>query len=306
MTVSEDKQYSWLDGKFIAVVSAQVPILTHSMQYASGVFEGLRAYKTQKGTAVFRLDDHMKRLLNSAKIYNIKVPYTADELSAAALALVKRNALDSCYIRPFVFYNDHHIGLSPVGKKVSVFIAAVRFGAYFASGKETGISCKISTWRRINSSIMPPEAKASGNYANSMLANVEAKMAGADEAILLSVDGNVAEGPGENIFLVQNGKVITPSKESDILAGITRDSVLKIAQNMGLETEERKVHGEELYTSDELFFTGTASEVTPITKVDSKKIGSGKPGPITKTLAAKYSEVVSGANIEFGSWLTYI
>jgi branched-chain amino acid aminotransferase len=290
----------------MAAESAQVQILTHSMQYASGVFDGIRAYKTSRGPAIFRLGDHMARLLNSAKIYDIPMQYTSAELSAAALALVKRNALDSCYIRPFVFYNDHEIGLSPVGKKVSVFIAAVPFGAYFAAGKEKGISCRISTWRRINSSIMPPEAKASGNYANSILANVEAKKAGADEAIMLSIDGSVAEGSGENIFMVQNGKVVTPSRDSDILPGITRDSILKIAQNMGLETDERKVHGEELYTSDELFFTGTASEVTPIIKVDSKKIGSGKPGPITKTLAAKYSEVVSGANSEFGSWLSYV
>jgi branched-chain amino acid aminotransferase len=299
------KQYSWLDGKPIPAESAQVQILTHSMQYASGVFDGLRAYKTPKGPAIFRLEDHMARLLNSAKIYDIPMKYTAAELSAAALALVRRNALDSCYIRPFVFYNDNQIGLSPIGKKVSVFIAAVPFGAYF-SGKDRGISCRISTWRRINSSIMPPEAKACGNYANSILANLEAKKAGADEAIMLSVDGSVAEGSGENIFLVQKGKLVTPSKESDILPGITRDSILRIAQNMGIETEERRIHGEELYTSDELFFTGTAAEVSSITKVDTKKIGSGRPGPITKTLASRYAEIVSGGDSEFSAWLTYV
>jgi branched-chain amino acid aminotransferase len=304
--LASTRQYSWLDGKFIEQASAEVPILTHSLQYASSVFDGLRAYKTQRGPAIFRLDDHMARLLNSAKIYGIPMQYKVSELSSAALSLVKRNGLESCYIRPFVFYNDHNIGLSPVGKKVSVYIAAVPFGAYFASGKEKGISCKISTWRRINSSIMPPEAKASGNYANSILANVEAKESGADEAILLSIDGSVAEGSGENIFLVQNGKLVTPSKDSDILPGITRDSIIKIAQNMGIETEERKVHAEELYTCDELFFTGTASEVTPITKVDSKKIGAGRPGPITKTLATKFSEIVSGMDSEFSSWLSYV
>jgi branched-chain amino acid aminotransferase len=276
------------------------------MQYASGVFDGIRAYKTQRGPAIFRLGDHMARLLNSAKIYDIPMSYTADDLSAAALSLVKRNGLESCYLRPFVFYNDHQIGLSPLGKKVSTFIAAVPFGAYFASGREKGISCRISTWRRINSSIMPPEAKASGNYANSILANVEAKKAGADEAIMLSVDGCVAEGSGENVFLVEDGVLVTPSKESDILPGITRDSIIRIAQATGLETEERKVHGEELYTCDELFFTGTASEVTPITSVDSKKVGKGKPGPITKTLAAKYSDVVTGNDPVFAGWLSYL
>ena len=306
MAASGNKQYSWLDGKFIAADSANVQILTHSLQYASGVFDGLRAYKTAKGTAVFRLNEHIARLFNSAKIYDIEIPYTAKELAQATLSLIKRNNLESCYIRPFVFYNDNKIGLSPIGKKVSVFIAAVPFGAYFASGKEKGISCRISSWRRINSSIMPPEAKASGNYANSILANVEARKAGADEAIMLSIDGSVAEGSAENIFLVQDGKLVTPSKDSDILQGITRDSILKIAQNMGLETEQRKVHAEELYTSQELFFTGTASEVTSIIKVDSKKIGSGKPGPITKMLAEKYSEVVLGSDTEFGGWLTYL
>ncbi len=305
MAAAASKQYSWLDGKFMAADSAQVQILTHPLQYGSGIFDGLRAYKTAKGVAIFRLDDHTARLFNSAKIYDIKIPYTQNEISKATLSLVKRNALDSCYIRPFVFYNDHNIGLSPIGKKVSVFIAAVPFGAYFAS-KDKGIHCRISTWRRINSSIMPPEAKASGNYANSILANVEARKAGADEAIMLSIDGSVAEGSAENIFLVQKGKLVTPSKDSDILPGVTRDSILKIAQNMGLETEERKVHAEELYTCEELFFTGTASEVTPITKVDSKKIGLGKPGPITKMLAQKFSAVVSGADSEFSGWLTYV
>jgi branched-chain amino acid aminotransferase len=276
------------------------------MQYASGVFEGLRAYAAKGGTAIFRLQDHMKRLQNSAKIYDIELGYSEKQLCDAALQLVKRNRLESCYIRPFAFYNDHQIGLSTVGKKVSTFIAAVPFGAYFGGGREKGISCKISTWRRVNSSIMPPEAKASGNYANSILANKEAKKAGADEAILLSVEGDVAEGSGENIFLVDDGKLVTPSKDSDILQGITRDSIIKIARAMGLETEERKVHAEELYTCDELFFTGTASEVTPITSVDFKKIGKGKPGPITKALASKYSDVVLGNDPIFEAWLSYI
>ncbi len=283
-----------------------MPILTHSLQYATGVFEGVRAYKAKNGTAIFRLQDHMKRLLKSAKIYDLEIGYSEAELCAAALQLVKKNGLDSCYIRPFAFYNDHQIGLSPLGKKVSTFIAAVPFGAYFGGGKEKGVSCKVSSWRRMNSSILPPQAKASGNYTNSVIANLEAKKSGADEAIILSTEGHVAEGSGENIFLVQNGVLLTPSKESDILPGITRDSIIKIAQNSGIETTERLVHREELYTADEVFFTGTASEVTPITSVDSKKIGSGKPGPITKMLAEKYNAVITGTDSEFGAWLSYV
>ncbi len=306
MPAKSETQYSWLDGKFIGAADANVPILTHSLQYATGIFEGIRAYKVKRGTAIFRLQDHMKRLIRSAKIYDMELGYSEKQLCDAALQLVKKNALESCYIRPFAFYNDHKIGLPTMGKKISTFIAAVPFGAYFGGGEQKGISCKVSSWRRINSSILPPQAKASGNYANSIIANVEAKKCGADEAILLSMGGYVAEGSGENIFLVQNGMLVTPSKESDILPGITRDSILKIAQNMGLETEEREVHREELYNADELFFTGTASEVTPITRVDFKPVGQGKPGPITKTLAARYSDVVLGNDSEFSAWLSYV
>jgi branched-chain amino acid aminotransferase len=274
------------------------------MQYGSGVFEGIRAYRTAGGVSLFRLSDHIKRFVNSARIYSMEIGYTAKELEAVVASLVKKSGLESCYIRPFAFYNDHNIGLSTEGKTVSVFIAAVPFGAYFGPGKEKGIACKVSSWHRINSTIMPPEAKASANYANSILANGEAKAVGADEAILLSVNGYVAEGPGENIFLVKDGMLLTPSKDADILLGITRDSIIKIAENMGIEVQERNIHREELYTCDEAFFTGTAAELTPIIAVDSRKIGAGKPGPIMKTLAEKYSAVVTGRDAEYGSWLT--
>ena len=294
----------WMDGKFLE--SADVPVLTHSMQYGSGVFEGIRAYRIPGGVSIFRLSDHLKRFVNSARIYSMDITYTAKELESAVKLLVKKSKLDSCYIRPFAFYNDHNIGLSTEGKRVSVFIAAVPFGAYFGSGKENGISCKVSSWHRINSMILPPEAKGSGNYANSILASGEAKAAGADEAILLSANGYVAEGPGENIFLIKDGKLLTPSKEADILLGITRDSIIKIAENIGIEVQERNIHREELYTCDEAFFTGTAAELTPIVSVDSRKIGTGKPGPITKMLADKYSAVVTGGDSEYGSWLTQV
>ncbi|MDE1865665.1 MAG: branched-chain amino acid transaminase [Candidatus Micrarchaeota archaeon] len=306
MASSSSKSYSWLDGKFIGSSEAAVPILTHSLQYASSIFEGIRAYKAERGTAIFRLQDHMRRFLRSAKIYDLDLGRSDKELCDAAAQLVRKNGLESCYIRPFAFYNDHQIGLSPLGKKVSTFIAAVPFGAYFGSGKEKGISCKVSSWKRINSSILPPEAKASGNYTNSIIANLEAKKSGADEAIMLSGNGHVAEGSGENIFIVKDGILLTPSREADILPGITRDSILKLAQNSGLETVERQIHREELYSADEVFFTGTASEVTPVTSVDFKKVGPGKPGPITRMLEEKYSAVVSGTDHEFEGWLTYV
>jgi branched-chain amino acid aminotransferase len=220
--------------------------------------------------------------------------------------LVGKNALASCYIRPFAFYNDQNIGVSPAGKKVSVFIAVLPFGAYFGKGKEQGIKCKISSWQRINSLILPPEAKASGNYINSIIANLEAVSSGADEAILTSIDGYVAEGPGENIFIVEDGKLVTPGRDSDILLGITRDTVIKLANYADLQVVERNVHKEELYTCDEAFFTGTAAEVTPITAIDSRKVGTGRPGPLTKMLAGEYSKLVNGENKELAQWLTYV
>jgi branched-chain amino acid aminotransferase len=302
----ENTRYAWLDGKRIREKDACAPIITHSMQYGSGVFEGIRAYKTPKGTAVFRLPDHVKRFFRSAKIYGIDLGYSEDELLEAVCGLVKANKLDSCYIRPFAFYNDQRIGLSTSGKRISVFIAAVPFGAYFGGGKESGIKCKVSSWNRINSSILPPQAKGSGNYLNSIIASAEAKRAGADEAILLSTNGYVAEGPGENIVLVRGPNLVTPSKESDILLGITRDSVIRIAESAGLGVVERNVHREELYTCDELFFTGTAAELTPILSVDSVRVGNGKPGPMTKMLAGRYSNIAAGLDGEFEHWLTYI
>lgn len=297
---------SWLDGKLIDNRRAVVPILTHSMQYGSGIFEGIRCYETSMGPAIFRLNDHVKRFFRSAKVYSMDLKYTNSDIHEAIVKVVKENKFGSCYIRPFAFYNDHNIGVSTTGKKISVFIGTIPFGAYFGKGKDSGIKCKISSWQRINSLILPPEAKASGNYINSIIANLDAVSSGADEAILTSFDGYVAEGPGENIFIVEEGKLVTPSREADILMGITRDSIIKIAQNMGLIVVERNIHKEELYTCDEAFFVGTAAEVTPITSIDFRKIGDGKPGPLTKTLANEYSNVVSGKNREFTHWLTYI
>jgi branched-chain amino acid aminotransferase len=298
--------YFWLDDKVIKKENAVVPIMTHSLQYGSGIFEGIRAYKTKKGPAIFRLNDHIKRFFRSAKIYSMDLKYAQSDIRDAIITLIRKNKLDSCYIRPFAFYNDDNIGIGTTGKSISVFIATVPFGAYFGKGKDTGIKCKISSWQRINSLILPPEAKASGNYINSIIANLEAKSTGADEAILTSFDGYVAEGPGENIFIVEDGKLVTPSREADILMGITRDSVIKFADSMGLDVEQRNIHKEELYVCDEAFFAGTAAEITPITSIDSRKIGSGKIGPLTKVISEQYVKIVSGENKEFDDWLTYV
>lgn len=298
-------QYVWLNGKMVNFADANVSILTHSMQYGSGIFEGIRAYKTQKGAAIFRLPEHAKRLVNTARIVGMPLQYAQKEIEKAVVETVRKNKFDECYIRPFAFYDDARIGLDPTGKRVSLAIMAVEFGSYFKN-KDAGIRCVVSSWRRMNSDILPPQAKLSGNYANSILASSEAKARGADEAILLSTNGYVAEGPGENIFLVENGMLVTPSKESDILIGITRDSLIKVAEATGLEVEERLVHREELYTCDEAFFTGTAAELTPITEVDSRKVGSGKMGPITKMLSGRFSDIVQGKNNEYKAWLTYV
>ena len=298
------KSYVWLDGKMVLRDSAVFDVLTHSLQYGSGVFEGIRSYKTNEGVAVFRLKEHMERFLRSAKIYNMELGYSLEELEDGAISVIKKNKLTQSYIRPFAFYNDNKIGLDVTGKKISVAIAAVEFGSYF-SGKDKGIKCIVSSWRRINSQILPVQAKASGNYLNSIIASSEAKARGADEAIMLSINGYVAEGPGENIFLVKDNELILPSEESDILLGITRDAIIKIAQSKGIIVKERLVHREELYTADELFFAGTAAEITPITYVDNKKIGSGHVGPFTKMLSDAYSEVVSGKNREF-DWITLL
>jgi branched-chain amino acid aminotransferase len=299
------KQYVWFDGRFVEFKDANVHILTHSLQYGSGIFEGIRTYDTDKGPAIFRLADHVKRFFNTAKIYGMELPIKPNALRQAITDTVKKNKLKECYIRPFGFYNSNQLGLNPMGRKVSVAIAAIAFGSYFAN-KDKGIKCRVSTWHRINSEILPPEAKGSGNYLNSILASIEAKKEGADEAILLSIDGYVSEGPGENIFFVQDGRLVTPSKSADILLGITRDSIMKLAEAKGIEVEERDMHREEIYTSDEAFFAGTAAEITPITTIDSRKIGKGRIGPITKMIDEAYVAAVHGENDEFSDWLSYV
>jgi len=294
----------WFDGEILDYEEVKVPVLTHSLQYGSGIFEGIRAYNTDKGPAVLRLKEHIERFLNSAKIYHMDLKYKREELEKAVVDVVRINKLNECYIRPFAFYNDDSIGLSPFGKKVSVFIAAVPFGKYLAM--DGGTKCKISTWKRISSETLPIQAKASGNYLNSIIANLEAKYAGYDEAILLGQNGYVAEGAGENIFLVKNNVIITPGPQADILMGVTRDTVMQIANYLGYNVIERNVHKEELYTADEVFFSGTAAEITPIVNIDGIKIGDGNVGNVTKKIRETYYNIVHGKLKEFEHFLTYV
>ena len=298
--------YVWLDGKFVKFEDAKVSILTHSLQYGSGIFEGIRFYETGKGPAVFRLKEHAKRFFNSAKIYGMPLKINQKDLEEAICATVSKNGIKEGYIRPFGFYNSIGIGFNVRGLTTSVAIAAVPYKGLYG-GHAKGLRCKVSSWQRINSAILPAEAKASGNYINSILAAKDAQDSGYDETILLSNNGKtVAEGPGDNIFVVQDGVLVTPPKSSDILLGITRDTIIKIAEGLKIPVQERDIRREELYTSDEAFFTGTAAEVEPISSIDSRVLGDGSVGPITELLKSKYSDVVRGKDKAHLSWLTVV
>ncbi|MCI2412046.1 MAG: hypothetical protein B2I18_00710 [Cuniculiplasma sp. C_DKE] len=300
-----DEKLSWLNGNFIDEEKAVVPIMTHSLQYGSGIFEGIRGYETPKGTEIFRLKEHVKRFFNTAKIYGMNLGFSEGDIEKAIIEIVRRNKLKSCYIRPFAFYDDHSVGVGTAGKKISVYIGAFPFGKYF-SAADTGLKCKVSSWHRMESSILPIEAKASGNYLNSVIAMREAKASGFDEAILTSRDGYVAEGPGENIFIVKDGALLTPGRDSQILLGITRNTIIELMKENGMQVIERFIHREELYTADEAFFVGTAAEVTPILNIDGITIGDGKVGSITKKVWETYFNLVQGKSNTHQDYLTYV
>lgn len=297
----------WMDGKLVPWKKANVHVLTHTLHYGLGVFEGIRCYKTKKGPAVFRLKDHIRRLENSAKLVGMKLPYSADELARAVNETIKANEIEECYIRPIAFYGYGVMGLNPKGSEVSVAIAVWPWGTYLGEeGLERGIRAKISPWLRIHPRILPPQAKVVANYANSILAKVDALNSGYDEAILLNIDGNIAEGPGENVFIVKDGTLMTPSISSGALVGITRDSIIKIASDEKIGFEERDFKPDEIFAADEAFFTGTAAEVTPIREADGKPIGDGKRGPITERLQRIFFNAVRGKEPKYESWLDYV
>lgn len=294
----------WKNGTLIPWKDATVHVLTHGLHYGTGAFEGIRCYSTAKGPAIFRLKDHMERLHTSAKAINLKLPFSADELCKAAKETVKANKLDSCYVRPIAFFGVSGIGVNPLGYPVEVFIIAFPLGAYLGDdGLKNGIRIHTSSWHRITSGTAPATAKICGDYLNSALAVMEAKLNGFDETLMLNDLHMVAEGSGENIFMVRKGKISTPPLNAGILPGITRESVMEIAGDLGMKVVEQNFTRGELYMADELFFTGTAAEVTPIREVDRRSVGDGKPGPVTKRIQAKFLDAVIGKDPKYLKWL---
>ncbi|HTN42312.1 MAG TPA: branched-chain amino acid transaminase [Nitrospiria bacterium] len=296
----------WMDGRYIDWKDAQVHVLTHTLHYGLGVFEGLRCYKGQKGSAVFRLKEHVKRLFDSAQIVQIKIPYSSKEIEEAVLGTVKINRLEECYIRPIVFIGYGEMGLYVQNNPIQIAIAAWPWGTYLGDeGIRNGIRAKISSFTRHHVNISMTRAKVTSYYANSQWAKREAKEAGYDEAILLDADGYVAEGPGENIFIVRNGTLKTTPLTS-ILEGITRNSIIQLAQEKGIPVAQERFTRDEIYIAEEAFFTGTAAEVTPIREVDGRVIGTGKPGDVTKLLQNLFFDAVAGKDPVHQSWLTYV
>ena len=297
----------WMNGKLVPFKNAKVHVLTHALHYSTAVFEGIRCYNTPKGSAIFRLPEHVDRFFNSAKMYSMKMPYNKKQITDAIIKTVKNSTLKECYIRPLAYYGYGELGLTPTQNKVDVAIACWpwKMGESKA-GKFTGAKCKISSWIRIDSAAQPMKAKAASNYANAGLARVEALKEGYDEAIMLNNQGKIAEGSAENIFILKNDKIITPPLTAGVLEGITRDSVIQIIEFNGGEIIEADLDREDLYVADEVFMTGTAAEVKSVTEIDKTVIGNGKPGKITKALQKSFIEVTMGKDERFLSWLKYI
>ncbi len=296
----------WFDGEMVAWREARVHVLTHTLHYGMGVFEGVRAYKTDQGTAIFRLQDHTDRLFRSAHIMQMSMPFEKNTLIAAQLAAVRKNKLDSAYLRPMAFYGSEGMGLRADGLKTHVIVAAWEWGSYLGKdGMENGIRIRTSSFTRHHVNISMCKAKANGQYINSMLALSDALRDGYDEALLLDVDGFVAEGSGENVFIVRDGVIYTPDLTS-ALDGITRATVMQLAEEEGFEVVVKRITRDEVYVADEAFFTGTAAEVTPIREVDGRQIGCGSRGPVTAKLQQKYFDVVHGRSDKHTNWLSYI
>ena len=295
----------WMDGELVDWDDATVHILTHSLHYGSGVFEGIRAYATAQGPAVFRLTDHITRLFDSAKVYLIDMPYSVDDLVGAVKETVRVNALDSCYIRPLVYLGYGEMGLNPLPSPVRVSIAVWPWGTYLGDeGLRNGVRCKISSWQRHDPNAVPVASKGTGMYGNSSLAKVEALKAGYDEAILLSPQGYVSECTGENLFVVKHGRLLTPPTSAGALEGITQHSVVTIARDLGYEVAEANLLRTDLYLAEEAFLTGTAAEVVPIRSVDDREIGP--PGPITVSIQETYFAAVRGEADRYKDWLDYV
>lgn len=306
MSMADRDGVIWFDGEMVPWREANVHVLTHTLHYGMGVFEGVRAYNTPDGTAIFRLQAHTDRLFDSAKIMNMSIPFSKEELNEAQRAAVRENNLESAYLRPMVFFGSEGMGLRATGLKVHVIVAAWNWGAYMGQeALEQGIKVRTSSFTRHHVNISMTRAKANGHYINSMLALQEALSAGADEALLLDPEGYVAEGSGENIFIIKDGVIYTPEVTA-CLNGITRSTILTLAREHGLELVEKRITRDEVYIADEAFFTGTAAEVTPIQELDNRKIGAGRRGPITEKLQKAYFDLVSGQTQAHAEWRTLV
>ena len=294
----------WMNGELVDWADATVHVGTHGLHYGTGVFEGIRCYETEKGPAVFRLTDHLDRLHNSAKLLYLDLPYSVEELHAACMELIGANGLPECYLRPIAFSGYGELGVSTGSNPVDVVIMSWPWGAYLGDeGLKNGIRVKVSSWQRVGPNTIPHASKATGIYLNSMLAVSEANRAGYDEAILLTADGFIADGSGENVFVVKDGTIATPPLATSILPGITRDSLIQIAQDLGYTVEEKNLIRSDLSTADEIFMTGTAAEVTPIREVDDHLVGP--PGPVTKELQTAYLDTCRGKSERWAQWLEY-
>jgi branched-chain amino acid aminotransferase len=301
----------WMDGELVDWRDAKIHVLSHTLHYGCGAFEGVRAYKTGDGTAIFRLAEHTERLFNSAKILRMKIPFTPEELNEAQKQVVRENKLESCYLRPLIWIGSEKLGVSPKGNRIHAMVAAWSWGAYLGEeGMRRGIRVKTSSYTRHHVNITMTQAKSVSNYTNSILANMEALDDGYDEALLLDASGFVSEGAGENIFVVKGGVVYTPDLSAGALNGITRNTILHVCKDLGIELVQKRITRDEVYIADEAFFTGTAAEVTPIRELDRIEIGNrgdgGSRGPVTEKIQAAFFDIVNGKNPKYAHWLTKV
>jgi len=297
----------WMDGTLVDWRDAKVHVLTHTLHYGCGAFEGVRAYRTAAGTAIFRLREHTERLFNSAKILRMRIPFTPEQVMDAQRQVVRENALESCYLRPLTWIGSEKLGVSPKGNRIHLMIAAWSWGAYLGEeGLRRGIRVKTSSYTRHHVNITMTQAKAVSNYTNSILANMEVTDEGYDEALLLDASGFVSEGAGENLFIVKNGVVYTPDLSAGALNGITRNTVFSICADLGLKLVEKRITRDEVYIADEAFFTGTAAEVTPIRELDRIELGRGERGPVTEKIQSAFFDIVNGRNAKYAEWLTAV
>jgi branched-chain amino acid aminotransferase len=297
----------WMDGQMVEWRDAKIHVLSHTLHYGCGAFEGVRAYKTAQGTAIYRLQEHTQRLFNSAKILRMNIPFSQEEVMQAQKDVVRMNNLESCYIRPLTWIGSQKLGVSPRGNKIHVMVAAWAWGAYLGEeGMKRGIRVKTSSFTRHHVNITMTQAKAVSNYSNSILANMEALDEGYDEALLLDPAGFVSEGAGENIFVIKDGVVYTPDLSAGALNGITRNTILHICKDLGLELIQKRITRDEIYIADEAFFTGTAAEVTPIRELDRIEIGAGSRGPITEKIQTAFFDIVNGRNPKYAAWLSQV